>query len=241
MALFGNLFSKKNCVICGKELGVFGKMKLGDESYLCKDCSGKLSPYFRGYGRATADDIREQLAYREANADKVAAFNPTTTIDGGSKKVYLDEATGSLILTGSSNWRQDNPDVIAFAQVTGCETEVKETKTEVKREDAEGKKVSFNPPRYDIDYDVYVTVYVNHPYFAEVGWKVNGSRIETKGSVQYREAEAKAAAVKEALTSLREETRAAAAPKQPVICPHCGATTTPDATGCCEFCGAPLG
>ena len=28
--------------------------------------------------------------------------------------------------------------------------------------------------------------------------------------------------------------------KRPVVCPYCGATTTPDAKGCCEYCGAPL-
>jgi len=27
------------------------------------------------------------------------------------------------------------------------------------------------------------------------------------------------------------------APKMAVTCPFCGATTTPDASGCCEYCG----
>ena len=26
----------------------------------------------------------------------------------------------------------------------------------------------------------------------------------------------------------------------PVTCPYCGATTTPDANGCCEYCGSKL-
>ena len=30
---------------------------------------------------------------------------------------------------------------------------------------------------------------------------------------------------------------AAAAPKMAVTCPWCGATTMPDANGCCEYCG----
>ena len=34
--------------------------------------------------------------------------------------------------------------------------------------------------------------------------------------------------------------RAAAAPKTAVICPCCGATTMPDANGCCEYCGGAL-
>ena len=36
---------------------------------------------------------------------------------------------------------------------------------------------------------------------------------------------------------VREEAKAAAAPKQAMTCPWCGATTTPDASGCCEYCG----
>ena len=26
----------------------------------------------------------------------------------------------------------------------------------------------------------------------------------------------------------------------PVVCPYCGATTTPNGEGCCEYCGAPV-
>ena len=40
--------------------------------------------------------------------------------------------------------------------------------------------------------------------------------------------------------SLREEREAANAPKIKVTCPVCGATTLPDANGCCEFCGSPV-
>jgi transposase-like protein len=241
MGLFDKMFSKKNCVICGKELGLLGKTKLGDESYLCKDCSGKLSPHFHGYRSATADDIRAQLAYREDNARVVAAFNPTTTIDGGGRKILLDEVAGKLIITSSNNWRQTNPDVLDFSQVTGCDTEVRETREEIKREDKDGKKVSFNPPRYDYDYDIYVTVHVNHPYFSELEWKVNDWRIEQRGSAQYHDAESKAYGVRDALLNLHAQTRAAAAPKQAVTCPHCGATTLPDANGRCEYCGGAIG
>ena len=239
MALFGNLFEKKNCAICGKELGVFGKTKI-NEGYLCKDCAGKLSPYFHGHRSATAEDIRKQLAYREANAREVANFNPTTTIDGGEKKVYLDENAGKLIITSNSNWRQSNPDIIELSQITGCDTEVRESRTELKRTDKDGNEVSYNPPRYDIDYDIYVKVYFSHPYFSEISWKVNRSRIEQRNSAEYRDAEQRAAAVHDALTGIHATVRAAAAPKHAVTCPNCLATTKPDANGCCEYCGSSL-
>lgn len=48
------------------------------------------------------------------------------------------------------------------------------------------------------------------------------------------------AALLQTSVQAREERAAAAAPKQPVICTACGATTVPDANGCCEYCGSPL-
>ena len=51
--------------------------------------------------------------------------------------------------------------------------------------------------------------------------------------------------IKQALTSIRtqvrKEAQAAAAPKTAVTCPYCGATTIPDASGCCEYCGGAVG
>ena len=239
MALFGKLFEKKNCGICGKELGMFGKTKLAD-GYLCRDCDDKLSPFFTGRRSSSIEDIRTQLAYRERNAAELASFAPTTTIDGGGKKIYLDETGGRLVLSGSSSWRNENPDLITLDQVTGCETEVRESKTEIKRKDAEGNEVSYNPPRYDIDYDIYVKVFFNHPYFSEVSWKTNRNRIEKRPSTEYREAEERAEAVRQALLGIHSSVRASAAPKTAVTCPNCLAVTIPDASGCCEYCGSSL-
>ena len=240
MALFGNLFEKKNCAICGKELGVFGKTKIS-EGYLCKDCAGKLSPYFHGYSSATVEDIRAQLSYREANKADVSAFRVTRTL-GNNTKVYLDEDQSKVIITNAqpSGWAQRNPDVLDFSQITGCNYNVKETKTEIKRKDAEGKEVSYNPPRYDIDYDIYVTIYVNHPYVGQIEFKLNQSRIETRGSAEFRQTEQMAQEIKAALTGIHAEQRAAAAPKVAVTCPNCLATTKPDSNGCCEYCGSSL-
>lgn len=86
---------------------------------------------------------------------------------------------------------------------------------------------------------------MNSPYFDEITFKVNDSRIEERYSVEFREAERQANEIREALTSLRETVRenvaAAKAPKTAVTCPFCGATTMPDANGRCEFCGGAIG
>ena len=43
MGLFGKLFDKKECSVCGGEIGLLGNRKLEDGN-LCKECAAKLSP-----------------------------------------------------------------------------------------------------------------------------------------------------------------------------------------------------
>ena len=225
MGFFDKMFEKKECAICGTELGLLGKTKI-NEGYLCKECAGKLSPYFHGYRSSTADDIREQLAYREANAERLSSFNPTRTLSAGRTNIMLDEDAGLLIITSQSRWRDANPDIIEFSQVLGCDMDIDEHRTEIYRETKDGERESYNPPRYDLDYDFNLTIH-------------------QRGSIEYREAKRQATRSREARVQLRQETRdsvvAAKAPKTAVTCPFCGATTIPDASGRCEYCGGAIG
>ncbi len=236
------LFSKKICDICGFDIGRIGARKLED-GYLCKECTNKLSPFFSERRRSTVDQIRDQLNYREANKNEVAALTVTRTL-GSNTKVLLDEDAGKFLVTSSSRWREENPDVMTFSQVTGCDTEIRESRTEIRQENADGQKVSYNPPRYDIDYDMYLTIHVNTPYFDEISFKLNSGRIEERHSVEFRETERQAIEIREALTQVRQETRetviAANAPKEAKICPNCRATTFPDANGRCEYCSGAM-
>ena len=74
MGLFDNLFKKKNCDICGGEIGLLGNRKLEDGN-LCKDCAARLSPWFDGRRHSTVEEIRKQLELREANKNEVQAFH----------------------------------------------------------------------------------------------------------------------------------------------------------------------
>jgi hypothetical protein len=49
-----------------------------------------------------------------------------------------------------------------------------------------------------------------------------------------------AAAAASAAAAAAASMAAAQAAKSQVICPYCGAPTTPDANGCCEYCGSKL-
>ena len=236
------LFDKKYCSVCGEKIGFLGNQKLEDGN-LCKTCARKLSPFFSERRHSTVEEIKEQLAYREANKERVAAFHPTRTINC-REYLILDEDKRQLIVTDSRNWKDENPDVIDFSDVTGCDVDVDESRTELYHKNAEGKSVSYEPKRYEYSYTFNMTIAVNNPYFSEIPIRVNDSEIKFRASSEYHRAEALAEEIRDLLLGIRADTRkaveAAAAPKKKVVCPYCGATTTPDEKSCCEYCGAPV-
>ena len=257
MGFFGKLFEKKECAICGGEIGLLGNRKLEDGN-MCKNCAAKLSPWFSDRRNSTIAEIEEQLAYREANKEKVAAFHITRTM-GTYTKLLLDEDQGVFMVTSARELEKANPDVIGFDQVTGVDIDIDENYTEEKREvtekDGSKKQVSFNPPRYTWEYDFHVIIRINSPYFDQIRIRLNSSNVELNRdhplpmmrkpspemNPDYCEYKEMAQEIKTILTEgraqVRAEAKAAAAPKAAVTCPYCGATTTPDASGCCEYCG----
>ena len=243
MGLFGKMFEKKACSVCGGEIGLLGNRKLEDGN-LCKECASKLSPFFSERRHSTVAEISDQLAWREANKERVAQFNVTRTL-GNDTKVLLDEDAERFLVTTGERWRDANPDVLDFSQVTGCDTEIRESRSELHWTDDDGEEHSYEPPRYDVDYDMYLTIHVNTPYFDEITFKINDYRIEERMSVEFREAERQAGEIRDALTAVRQSVRDAAAeaakPKVAQTCPFCGATTIPDASGRCEYCGGAMG
>ena len=56
MGLFGKLFEKKECAICGGEIGLLGNRKLEDGN-MCKACAAKLSPWFDERRHSTGAQI----------------------------------------------------------------------------------------------------------------------------------------------------------------------------------------
>lgn len=269
MGLFGKLFDKKECSICGGEIGLLGNRKLEDGN-LCKSCAGKLSPWFDDRRHSTVEQIAEQLEYREANREKVASFSITRTL-GEDTKVLLDENAGQFMVTSSGRLAETNPDVLSFSDVTGCVLDIEEDRVELMRENAEGEEVSYNPPRYVYEYDFYVTIYVRNPYFDDIRFRLNssnvsveerntgnattirfggaalnfGDKFDPRQDMEYRQykemGEEIKAALMQARQQAREEKAAAAAPKVAVMCPFCGAQTIPNANGCCEYCDGAIG
>ena len=180
MSFFGSLFEKRQCSICGKEMGMTERKELSGGN-LCDNCAKKLSDWFstEARKRSTPQQIQEQLAYREQNRQAVAQFRATRTI-GKNTKVYLDEMNRKFMVSSASNLQEDNPDVIDASAITNVAVDIDESKHELRTKNEEGRSVSYNPPRYDYSYDFYVDIDVSHPYCSHRRIKVNSSSVWIK-------------------------------------------------------------
>ena len=182
------LFDKKYCDICGEKIGLLGNRKLEDGN-LCKDCAKKISPFFSDRRNSTVVEIKQQLAYREENERRLADFHPDSTF-GRLEKVFVDREGAKFIVTTASNWREANPDLISFSQVTGVDTDIHENKTEIYYKDDEGKNKSYNPRRYEYDYEFNVTILVDSPWFDKIELELSsGNRPDSPYTNLYRQYE----------------------------------------------------
>lgn len=249
------LFDKKYCSVCGEKIGLLGNRKLEDGN-LCKHCAAKLSPFFSDRRRSTVDDIKAQLQYREDNKAAVASFRTTRSF-GENTKILLDEDNRKFMVTSARNIVEANPDVMDFSMVTGVDVDIDEDTDEEMRETNDGQSVSYNPPRFNYSYDFNIVIRVNHPYFDTIRFQLNNSSVYTTTSgvtamqkpnpvyhPEYKNYLDMCNEIKAALLGARQQARdeaaAAAAPPSVMRCPYCGANSTPDASGCCEFCGSPM-
>ena len=122
------------------------------------------------------EDIKGQLAYREENREKAAQFRITRSF-GEDRKVLLDEEHRWFTVTRARDLAEANPDILDFDAITGCRMDIDESRTELTREDADGKDVSYVPPRYEYSYDFFLVISVRHPYFDEMRFSLNSSSV----------------------------------------------------------------
>ena len=184
------LFDKKYCDICGEKIGMLGNRKLEDGN-MCKDCAKKLSPWFDGRRHSTVEEIKRQLDLREENLRMVEQFKPNKIIKSGCHNLYIDEAK-QLFAVSINLGKEENPDLIRFDMVTGCNLDIQETCTEEYRTDNEGKRVSYNPPRYKYTYDYNVYIYLDHPFLDEIKAELNSFGISSNDPVRRHEADSAA-------------------------------------------------
>ena len=178
MGLF-DVFKKKDCEICGKEVGMFGYKKLEDGE-ICKDCVKLLSPWFDDRRHSTVEQIKAQLAYREENKAALNAFRPTVAY--GERYTLRAELVNGVpsrfVVERTDSYKEENADIVNFKDVTSFNIDVREHNREIKYRNSKGEEVSYHPPRYEYSYDFYAEINVNHPYFNEMHFQLNRDTIE---------------------------------------------------------------
>ena len=102
--------------------------------------------------------------------------------------------------------RDFNPDVIKLSQVVAVDTNIKENREEIFFEDSDGNRKSYQPPRYECDYEFDVVIRVNSPWFDSIELEISdGSRPDSPYTDLYREYERKMNELKDIL--LRRDNR----------------------------------
>ena len=156
MGLF-DVFKKKDCEICGKEVGVFGYKKLEDGE-ICKDCVKLLSPWFDDRRHSTVEQIKAQLAMREQNQKDLAGFSHSVSF--GDYYTMFVELVGGVptrfVVSNTENYKAENADVISFKNLSSFAIDERERRNEEKYTNDKGERVSYNPPRFTYEYDFYV-------------------------------------------------------------------------------------
>ena len=184
------LFGKKNCAICNGKVGLLGGLKLKD-GYLCKECKGKLSPFFTDGKESTVEDIKKQLEYREDNykqldnleINKIYGEFGVILIDEKNKKfVAVSDTSDGLFkdpkkVTSINDVKNKNPDIIDLKDIEDAEVKVIQTQREEKKT-VNGEQVSYDPKHYTYMIGFNIIIKVKHPYIKEM-------RIDVKnGTVQ---------------------------------------------------------
>ena len=180
MAFFGKLFEKKVCDLCGGEIGLLGNKKLEDGN-CCKECAGKLSPWFDERRHSTVEQIRRQLTAREENRRKLQSWNHDLVF-GEHQKLYvkfLGKVPDTFVISSASNYKAANADILEFAHVSSCDADIRESRRELKQKNAQGEEVSFNPPRYEYSYEFYVKLMImGCEYIDDIRFRLNRNTLK---------------------------------------------------------------
>ena len=179
------LFDKKYCDICGEKISLLGNRKLEDGN-MCSSCAKLISPHMTDRRKTSVAEMKEHLQYRENNKTALAAFMPTE-VYGDSKKVYIDRAKNTFVVSynDKGSWDKENPDVIPLSEVCNCNLEVKENRTEEFMQDQQGNRKSYSPPRYTYDYDFYIHITLSSKWFNNIEIKLNNFDVEGLNSQKY--------------------------------------------------------
>lgn len=190
MAFFKKLFEKKECDLCGEEIGLLGNRKLEDGN-CCKACAGKLSPWFEERRESTVAQIRAQLDYRARNAEQLKDFRPTKTF-GDYFYMFVEERDGvpyRFCVSQSEDYQKENADLVLFENVEEVIVDIDGNPNEVYDKDGD-EEISYDPPLYDYSFQFRITLVIKDvPWFDSIHFRLNGENPEIFGVEELGDAE----------------------------------------------------
>ena len=176
MGIF-DVFKKKDCEICGKEVGLFGYKKLEDGE-ICKSCLELLSPWFDDRRHSTVAQIKDQIKYREENRRQLNDFRPTISIGRYYEfKIEVVDGIPTRFVIARDNFLDENADIISFSKVRSFDIDIRDDKDELEYRNDEGEMVKYNPPRYEYSYDFFCDLMVDSPYFDDIRVRINSETL----------------------------------------------------------------
>ena len=183
------LFKKENCCLCGGKTGMLDKKCF--DGKICKECKGKLSPWFDDYKGANKSILESQIAIREMHADVAKEYN-FNKVFGEFGVILIDEVSRKFIafpdtskgLFGSQRkvtCLEDvidlGPDIIDFDMVEDFEIDITEMTHEEKRT-VDGQQVSYTPPHILYMETFTLRMKLKHPYIQSVYIQLNDGAVQ---------------------------------------------------------------
>lgn len=223
MALLRKLFEKRNCSVCGSDMGRHTGRRLKD-GCLCSVCTAKLSPWYVPADTAEVSQLARQIQLREENRERARIFS-ITNVYGEGMRLFADMEHQWFTVTDSDNFAGDNPDIIDLSECEGVDISIREERNGLQESGTE--------------YDFYVTLRLNHPYLNEISWKLNDESVIGKNSDSYRKYDALAEEIYHVMSRKYNIGTTGSFPAI-IECPACGRKTAMTENGKCPHCGEPL-
>lgn len=164
-----NMEMTGKCSVCKEDLTMFGSKELKN-GVLCRNCAKKVSSWITDeeLKLKSINGIKIHLRNREKNMEKLAGFNPDTTVEG-KYTLYIDKEKKAFAVSKKSDFRADNADVIPARIVKSIELKC------LPYEDTE-------------NLDVYLIADVRNRMFDKVCYRVNEFPGLEKDSVELNDA-----------------------------------------------------
>ncbi|MBE6126139.1 MAG: DUF4428 domain-containing protein [Erysipelotrichaceae bacterium] len=160
---------QENCSVCGNKLTRFGSKVLKD-GMLCRNCAKLASEWLEDadFAEMTVEQIREHLAYRQENREKLAEFKGSKVVDG-KYSLFIDDESKDFLISKRSDYVQDNADLLNINEI---------------------RKVRIVERKYlnKDGSDVCVQLLLRHPQFSSLKFQVNEFGCLNRDSEEYQQA-----------------------------------------------------